>query len=156
MNARHQALRAAVALLAALALGTVAGSVIQTQFNLLALVRIGGEVTLAHWLVVTLQDIAGFGPLFAILLAVTLAASLPVAGLTARLLGGWRRTLMALAGGGGLLVAFITIDALAPMPTLIAATRSLPGTIAMLAPGAVAGWLFAHLTRAVHATEGRP
>src|SRR5690606_11004475 len=58
----------------------------------------------------------------------------------------WQEPLCAVAAALGLWLAFKLVDALAPMPTLIAATRDASDMSAMLASAALAGWLFGRLT----------
>ncbi|WP_111656177.1 hypothetical protein [Isoalcanivorax indicus] len=129
------------------------GSIIQTQFNLASIAALGGEVPLALWLATTLEDVVGFGPLYAGMMAVALLPALLVAALVWRLMPGTapgrreglRLTLYALAGAVGIFAAFQLANMAAPMPTLIAATRGVGGTLAMMLSGALGGWVFARL-----------
>jgi hypothetical protein len=131
----------------AVLLAAVWGSVVQTQFNLQALAALGVELPLALRLRTTLQDLAGFAPMFA---GVVFAAWLPAWAVAAGLSRLWppgRSALYALAGALSVAVAIRLIDAAAPMPVLIDATRSLAGLLAMVAGCAVAGAAFARWTR---------
>lgn len=126
------------------------GSVIQSQFNLGAISALGAEVPVALWLTTTLQDLAGFAPLYAGIVAVALLPALIAAALVSHWCvpasaQGLQAVVYAVAGAVGLFVAFQLADAFAPMPTLIAATRTAGGTLAMMASGALGGWLFARL-----------
>lgn len=140
-------LRAILIFLLALAFATVLGSIIQTQLNLAALQSLGAPVSLSVRLSATARDLLGFTPAYAAIMGVTLLCALPLAALAARFLPTWRLPLYFLAGGLGLLAAFQIADAVAPMPTLIAATRSAEGTAAMMLSGAFGGLLFATLWR---------
>lgn len=104
------------------------GSVVQTQFNLNALTAadlpLPAPITLGLRLQTTAQDLLGFGPAYA---ALVLLAWLPALGLAALLGRHWparRSTLYTAAGGLGLVVAISAVNAVAPMPALIDATRS--------------------------------
>ena len=136
-----------VAFGAAWLLAAVWGSVVQTQFNLAALTALGVEIAPALRLHTTLQDVLGFGPAYA---GIVLAAWLPAfaaAAWLARRWPAWRIVLYALAAGVGLVVAIRSVDAAAPMPVLIDATRGLAGLLAMTLGSALAGVGFAHATR---------
>lgn len=137
--------RVILVFLLAVAFATIIGSIIQTQFNLAALQTLGASVSLPVRLNATVHDLLGFSPAFAPIVAVTLLLALPPAALAARFLPPWRLPLFFLAGGLGLFAAFQIVNAFAPMPTLIAATRSAGGTAAMMLSGALGGLLFATL-----------
>lgn len=140
-------LRTLLIFLLAVAFATVLGSIIQTQVNLAALQTLGMPVDLSVRLNTTARDLLGFTPAYAAIMTVTLLFALPPAALAARFMPVWRLPLFFLAGGLGLLAAFQIADAFAPMPTLIAATRSAEGTAAMMLSGAFGGLLFATLRR---------
>ncbi len=126
----------------------LAGTVLQSQINLAAISALGAPVGVADRLAVTAADLLGFAPTLAGLALPALLVALPLAAWVARHTGASARTaLYALAGWGGLLVAFAAADAAAPMPTLIAATRSFGGALTVAAAGALGGWLFARGTR---------
>ncbi|WP_407294469.1 hypothetical protein [Stutzerimonas zhaodongensis] len=143
-------LRAVLIFLLATAFATVLGSIIQTQINLAAIQGLGVPISLPVRLNATAHDLLGFTPAYAAIMAVTLLFAMPLASLASRLLPAWRLPLYFLAGGLGLLAAFQIADAVAPMPTLIAATRSAEGTAAMMLSGAFGGLLFATLRRPRH------
>lgn len=124
------------------------GSVIQSQFNLAQIAALGAEVPPALWWSTTLEDMVGFGPLYAAMMAVALLPALLVAALVCRWLPpgeALRLTVFAAAGAVGIFAAFQLANMAAPMPTLIAATRGLGGTLAMMLSGALGGWVFARL-----------
>lgn len=122
---------------------TLAGSVVQTQFNLAALTALGAEISWATRLATTAHDLLGFTPLYGSLVAVMLLGAMPAAALVTRWLGFGAWAIHALAAALGLWMTLWIVDALAPMPTLIAATRSMGGTLAMMASAAVGGWGYA-------------
>ncbi|QJQ94491.1 MULTISPECIES: hypothetical protein [Halomonadaceae] len=125
---------------------TLSGSLIQTQVNLAAIAALGAEVSLAMRLATSAQDLVGFAPLYAAMVAVALAGALPLAALSRRWLPLPAGMRFALAAALGLWLAFVVADLLAPMPTLIAATRSLAGTLAMLGGAALGGFLYTRYT----------
>ncbi|SNC67589.1 Glucose/arabinose dehydrogenase, beta-propeller fold [Marinobacter sp. es.048] len=136
-----------ISFLVALLVGVVLGTVVQTQLNLLALQAMGVAVGLDARVSATVHDLASFAPLYLILFGVSFLVSQSVAATVSRLVGrGLRVPLFALAGAAGLWTALMIVNALAPMPTLIAATRSAGGLLAMLLTAAFAGALFARLT----------
>ena len=121
------------------------GSVVQTQFNLQALVALGVPVPPGLRALTTLQDLAGFAPVYAGILA---AGWLPALGLAAWLAQRWpaaRTAFFTTAAGTGMVVAVRAVDALAPMPVFIDATRGWPGLLGMAAGAALGGWLCARL-----------
>jgi len=145
-----------LAFITALVVGSVLGGVVQTQFNLQALEGLGVEISVATRLETTVQDLINFAPLYAILFGVSFLCSQGAAALVARLSGiPGRLWLYPLAAMVGLWVTLKIVDSLAPMPTLIAATRDISGLIAMLLTAGLAGWLFAVLVaRAAQGSKG--
>lgn len=134
-------------LLLALVLAAAWGSVVQTQWNLQALVGLGLEIPLADRLRTTGQDLMGFAPAYAGILAAGWLPALAVAAFIARRWWPSGRTpLLAAAAGVGMVAAIRTIDAVAPMPVFIDATRHLPGLLAMAIGAVIAGLLYARLT----------
>ncbi len=137
----------AMAFLAAVLTATSWGAVVQTQFNLQELQALGADVPLELRLLTTVQDLIGFGPLYAVVVVLALGLALPMAALVARRAPSWRGALFVLAGWVGLIVAIRIVDALTPPPVLIAATRSTLGLLAMTLGGAFGGWLVGWMTR---------
>ena len=136
-----------ISFLVALVVGVVLGTLVQTQLNLLALQAMGVAVGIDARMSATLHDLAAFAPLYGMLFGVSFLLSQTIAAAVSRFVGpGLRVPLFALAGGIGLWVALLVANALAPMPTLIAATRSSGGLLAMVLTAAFAGSLFARLT----------
>jgi hypothetical protein len=149
-SARHDAptpswTRRAGVLLLAWVLASVWGSVVQTRWNLQALVEVGVRIPASDWVRVIGQDLVGFAPVYGGILAAGWLFALPAASALARWWPAGRRVLLALAAGVGMVVAVRAVDAVAPMPVFIDATRGLPGLLAMAAGAVVAGWLYARL-----------
>ena len=133
--------------LIALVAGAAVGSVVQTQFNLLALQQLGVEIALATRLSATAQDLLHFAPLYAAVFGVSFLASTLITGAALKLLGWPARSFFhALGAAIGLWLTFTLVNTFAPMPTLIAATRTSTGLAAMALAAAFAGWLYARLT----------
>jgi hypothetical protein len=137
-------LKLLLAWLAATSLAAAVGSIVQTQFNLAAISAIGAPVPFAVRLQTTLQDLAGFAPTYAAVVAVGLLVAFLVTG---RLVRRWpqrRTSLYTLAGAAAIITAILLMNAALPI-TGIGATRSLAGLIALGAAGALGGRLFAAL-----------
>ena len=138
--------RHVVSLLLALVLAAAWGSVVQTQWNLQALVDLGVAIPTTERAMATWQDLLGFAPVYAGILAAGWLPALPVAGWLARSWPAQRPALLAAAAGVGMVAAVRSIDAVAPMPVFIDATRHLTGLLAMATGAVLAGWLYAVLT----------
>jgi aldose sugar dehydrogenase len=143
--------------IAALVVGTFLGSLIQTQFNLAALQSLGVGISTEVRLRTSFQDLVNFGPVYALIFGCSLLVSLPAALYLGQWAGRrWRVPLCALTAAFGLWAAFQIVDALAPMPTLIAATRGTAGTLALLTSAALSGALFAYLVnKQVYSSDSR-
>ena len=135
-----------VPLLLAWLLATVWGSVVQTQWNLQALVEVGVAIPLVERARATWQDLIGFAPVYAGILAAGWLPALAVAALLARRWPTWRSPLLAAAAGAGMVAAVRAVDVVAPMPVFIDATRHLPGLLVMAAGAVMAGLIYAQLT----------
>lgn len=139
----------------ALVVGALLGSLVQTQVNLLALKDIGVDIETGAWVRTTVEDLFKFGPVYLVMFGCSfLASQLVAVAITRSALRSWRQPVCAIAAAVGLWATFRLVDALAPPPTLIAATRGPGGTLAMLLTAAAAGWLFAGM--AGLALPGRP
>jgi len=134
-------------LLLALVLAAAWGSVVQTQWNLQALIGLGLEIPFDDRMRTTGQDLMGFAPVYAGILAAGWLPALALASLLVRWWPAGRNLLLAVAAGAGMVAAVRTIDAVAPMPVFIDATRHLPGLLAMASGAVVAGLFYAKLTR---------
>jgi hypothetical protein len=119
---------------------TLAGSIVQTQFNLAQLVALGQPVDIGLRLQTTLLDLARFAPLFGAIVAVGFLMALPLASWLARR-GAGRGWLYPLAGAVALLVALLLMRWLVGL-TPIAAAREPMGMAALVLSGAFGGWVW--------------
>lgn len=129
----------------AVLVATLLGSVVQTQFNLAALQQLGATIPNGVRLQATLHDLLSFSPTFAALVIAAFVVALPLAVWLSGALGA-RWLVFALAGALSVWLALIVANALAPMPTLIGANRSLAGTLALMACGSIGGLAFAGIS----------
>ena len=135
--------RLLLAFFLAVVLAALLGSITQTQFNLAALQALGAPIPLGVRLGTTAQDVLGFGPTFALLAAAGFLFALPLAAWCSRRLLTLRWPIFLLAGALAVWAALTLANALAPMPTLVAANRSMAGTVALMLAGSAGAWLFA-------------
>ncbi|GAB3287238.1 hypothetical protein [Pseudidiomarina andamanensis] len=134
-----------IAFLCAVIGATLVGTVIQTQFNLAELTALSVDIDMSTRMATILHDLLHFGPVFALILTPTLLIAFIVARVLSHLMPKFERAWFIIGGGVGLACAFSIVDSLAPMPTLIAANRTLLGFLLMSATGAFAGWIFDRL-----------
>lgn len=131
--------RLALAFACSTVVAVVWGSLVQTQFNIAALNSLGAGIGGALRLQMSATDLLGFTPIYTVIAGCGLIIALPVASSlqlrTFLPFGIW----FVLAGFIGVLLAIQLVNALAPPPTLIAATRTLPGLVDMALGGALAG-----------------
>lgn len=132
--------------LLAVLLATAVGSIIQTQYNLAAIQAIGAPIPLGVRLRTTGLDLLGFSPTFGLLVLLGFLFAMPVAAWSSRVLPTLRWPVFALAGAVAVLLALMLANALAPMPTLIAANRTVSGTLGLMASGSAGALLFAALS----------
>ncbi|MDX1588702.1 MAG: hypothetical protein R3296_07165 [Oleiphilaceae bacterium] len=132
--------------MAAVLLTTLTGTLVQTQFNLAAVQALGAGIGPGTWLWVTLQDLAGFSPVLFVITLMTFLVAIPASALFCRLTGLPRYLVYTVGTATGLVVAMRLVDHQVPMPTLIAASRGLFGTVALMACAAAGGWIFAAMT----------
>ncbi|MGQ4277370.1 hypothetical protein ACQ5ES_10020 [Pseudidiomarina sp. E22-M8] len=140
-------LRIIFAFVIAMIAAAIVGSIIQTQFNLAALAELSVPVSSDTRISTIIHDIIRFSPMFAVVIAAVMVLALPIAYALARWQQHAERWWFTFGGFIGLLVGFWVVNNLAPMPTLIAATRTWPGLLSMALTGAFAGWLFDRLWR---------
>ncbi|WP_339462549.1 hypothetical protein [Pseudomonas sp. EA_105y_Pfl2_R69] len=139
--------RLLLAFVLAVLLTTLLASIFQTQSNLAALQALGAPMPLDVRLASTCLDLFGFGPTFVLLATFGFACALPLALWSARRLPSLRWVIFVLAGAAAIWTALALANALAPMPTLIAADRSLFGTLGLMACGSAGALLFGLLCR---------
>lgn len=131
----------------------VATSLIQSQMNLGNLVYMGAPLTFAAWWQTNLHDFLSFMPFFGMVAGAAFAVAFAVASWATSRWPGRRCLLYSAAGFVGLFVALLVINRLFPLATLIVATRHWPGNLAVLATGALAGWVFCRM-RPAHRLTG--
>ncbi|RUO19947.1 hypothetical protein CWE08_08495 [Aliidiomarina iranensis] len=136
-----------LAFLPAVFVAGVLGSVIQTQFNILSISSIGPSLAYQERLAATWHDLLNFAPFFMIVVAVAFIVALPVAHIVVRIQRRQFTAWCAAACAISLWVAFLAADHFAPMPTLIAATRTNMGTFFMILSGLAGGFVYAVLSR---------
>jgi hypothetical protein len=139
-------MRRAGALLLAWGLAAAWGSVVQTHWNLRALEGLGVNIPAGDVWRVMGQDLMGFAPVYGGILAAGWLLALPVASGLTRWWPGGRSALLACAAGVGMVAAVRVVDAVAPMPVFIDATRHLSGLLAMAVGAVLAGGLYARIT----------
>ncbi len=120
------------------------GSMIQTQFNLLALESLGTSISWGERLGATVHDLRSFSPTYALLTGLAFALAWPVAGLLCRRWPARRPMCFALAGFVAI-ATLLTVMNLALPVTLIGATRNPVATFLLAAAGVLAGWLYVWL-----------
>lgn len=123
-----------------------AASIMQTQFNLAALTELGLAIAWQDWLATTWFDLTSFGPVVAGLFAGLLAITLTLGHWVQRwLIGRWhlsRPLWLMLSSAIGCWVMLWLINSVAPMPTLIAATRSGLGVLTFMLCAALGAWVY--------------
>lgn len=149
MNRVMKFLKALFAWLAATAVAAAAGSVVQTQFNLGAIAALGAPVPWDARLATTLQDLAGFAPVYGAIVGAAFLVAFLLAALLARAWGQGRILLYVSAGAASIVVAILLMNLLLPVVG-IGATRWASGIAALGATGGLGGWTFASLTRRRH------
>lgn len=136
-----------MALLCALLLAAAWGSVVQSHWNMQALSALGLEIPMALRLQTIGHDLVHFAPVYGGIVAAGWLPALAVASWWVARRPAWRTALLAIAAGAGMAAAVRSVDALAPMPVFIDATRHWPGMLLMVAGATIAGGLYARLTR---------
>lgn len=120
---------------------TILGSIVQTQFNMAAIVNLDVAIPVGTWVWTTVQDIFNFGLLYGALVAIALAVGFAVAALLTRYAALSREPMFVLAGAVAVLVLLAALNAALPM-TPIAATRNIFALALMALAGAPAGWVY--------------
>lgn len=141
-----RALRVITAFLASAAVTAALGAAASTQFVLAALADLGATIPLGIRLAMTFDDIAGMGPLYAVIVAVAFLIAFLVAAWLVRWRASRRRaTVYALAGAAAVLMTLLLMRATFDI-TAIAGTRTLAGVLVQGLMGAVGGYVFARLS----------
>lgn len=130
----------------AVVVATVLGCIAHTQFVLAGLTGLGIEIPVSDRLSTTLQDIAGMGPMFGMIIAIGFLVAMSAAALVYRFAGTQRNLVYGVAGAVALAVALAAMGAAYDI-TPIAGARSAMGFIAQMVAGALGGLTFAMVTR---------
>ncbi len=134
--------------LIAMLVGVVSGSLVETQINLLALQNLGVAIDLQTRIASSLHDLGNFSLVYTVIFGGSFVASQAVASLFTRFTAAaWRIFWCTFGAALGLWVTFKVVDMFAPMPVLIASTRTAGGMLSMLAAAAVSGLVFAKLSK---------
>lgn len=135
-----------LAFIVAVLLTTILGSIFQTQVNLAYMRDIGPPIEFAMRIGNTWHDLTHFALLYAVIAFITLLVALPLAEWIAHKVPGHRMVWLVLGAVIGLTVCLQVVDAVAPMPTFIAATRSIGGTLTMLLAAAIGAMVYVLMT----------
>lgn len=122
---------------------SVLGSLVQSTLNLVNVLEMGSYATWDDWQRTIANDLVTFAPFYALIVGIAFLLAFPAALWLARKWSGLRSVLLGVAGAAGLAVAFVVANKLAPIPTLISATRNVVGFVAMISTGVIGAWVFA-------------
>ncbi len=139
-------------------IATVWGAIVQTQFNLAALVGLGVDITGGVRFGTTLRDIfSGFSLTYGgyVVLPSLLVAFLVCAWLV-RYLPGPPLIWFIIAGYASIPIGNAIVNYLAPVALLVGATRDLSCTLLMAIGGALAGLVFGWAYSQRYSGRGRP
>lgn len=139
-------IRVVLAFIFAVLLAGMLGSIFQTQVNLADMRDIGPPISFAQRMANTWHDLTRFAPLYLFIVLPAFLVSFSLAEGVARKVPGHRMFWLVLGAVSGLAVCFQMVDAVAPMPTLIAATRGLSGTLMMLLAAAIGALVYVLVT----------
>lgn len=132
---------------AAVVVTAASSALVQTQYTIAGLRRLDVPVSMGERLALSLQDLGGFAPTFAMIVAGGFLIAFIVAALLRRWVHPFHRSrLFALAGATAVLTALLLMNHLLGL-ALIPATLSLPWLAALVACGALGGGAYARLTR---------
>lgn len=126
------------------------GSILQTQINLAYLRDIGPPVSFSMRLASTWHDLLGFAPLYLLIIFATFVVAFPISEFIAKIIPGHRMFWLVVGAASGLWLCFQLINHIAPMPTFIAATRGLGGTLLLLLAAAVSALVYTLMTPALN------
>lgn len=142
----HSKLKKLLAYVIAVSLAAALSSIVQSQFNLIAIAALVEQLPPAAWLYTVWFDLRSFTPTMLVIMAPVLLLAL----FASRLLGStvgvnriWLATGCSLVG---FLLALWAINTLAPMPTLIAASRGIFGSLALALCAAAGAAIYVRLT----------
>ncbi len=137
-----------------IAVTAVLATALSTHFVLKGLREVGAEISFAMAADAVGRDLAGFAPLYAVILALGLAIALPAAAFAHRLTRLPRALVFAAAGAACLTVTLVLMEIVFFGVPVVAGARSAVGFAAQVGAGAVGGLLYASLTRGPMRTDG--
>jgi hypothetical protein len=144
-------LKMLLAYIIAVLLAAALSSIVQSQFNLWAIAALVQQLTIEDWMATVWFDLRSFTPTMLVIMAPTLLLVLLASRLVHAVTGLNYFWLGVISSALGLLLALSVINALAPMPTLIAASRSITGSIALALCAALGAAIYMLLTRSKEA-----
>lgn len=136
-----------VGLIIATVFMAVLGVIVQSQFVVAGLEGVGAQVAFGDRLAMTRDDLVGFGPLYAIFILIGFLIAFTVSALVLRFVKLPRALVYAVAGAVCMFVMLALMREVFFGVPVIAGARSLAGELAQAASGAVAGFVFAFMTR---------
>ncbi|HAW92385.1 MULTISPECIES: hypothetical protein [unclassified Arsukibacterium] len=146
--------RKVLAFIIALIIAAALSSVMQSQFNLVAIAALVDQLPFGDWLYTVWFDLQSFAPIMLVILAPVLLLSLIAVRLLQPLININALWLAVVITMLALLLALSLINMLAPMPTLIAASRSVAGSVALALCAAAGAAIYVSLTRNSEAANG--
>ncbi|MEQ8268076.1 MAG: hypothetical protein RH982_12840 [Parvibaculum sp.] len=135
-----------MAFVLAVIVATVLGSIAHTQFVLAGLTDLNVVIPLSERISMTLQDIAGMGPLYGGIVGLGFLAAMLAGALVFRFAGTQRTLIYSVAGAVAVAVALTAMGMVYDI-TPIAGARSTAGFIAQMIAGALGGLTFARLSQ---------
>lgn len=151
----NKPLNTILAFIIAVLVAGLLGTIIQTQLNLAAIREIGPPISFDMRMSNTWHDLVNFAPLYLAIIAATFLIAFIVAELIVWIISGHRLFWLTLSAVVGLWVTFKLIDYFAPMPTFIAATRGLGGTLIMLLAAAIGAVAYSLLTGQLNSPDDK-
>lgn len=125
----------------------LAGVIVQTQFVLAALSAAGADIAAGDRISMTLADIAGLGPLYLVFILIGFLIAFLAGALVVRFTPLPRTLVYAVAGAVCMFVMLSLMREVFFGVPVISGARTLAGEISQAVCGAVAGALFAWITR---------
>lgn len=122
------------------------GVIVQTQFVLGALADVGAQISIPERVSMTLADLSGFAPLYAVFIAIGFAIAFFAGWLLIRFLRLPRMPVYAVAGAACMGLMLVLMEQVFFGVPVIAGARTAAGFSAQVILGAVWGWAFAGLS----------
>ncbi|WP_214000847.1 hypothetical protein [Arsukibacterium sp.] len=142
----HSKVKKLLAFGIAVLLAAALGSIVQSQFNLVAIAALVDQLPPGDWLYTVWFDLRSFTPTMLVIMVPVLLLALVAGRLLHSTVGVSRLWLAMGCSLVGFLLALWAINNLAPMPTLIAASRGLVGSLALALCAAAGAAIYVGLT----------